>query len=176
MDTAATSVDARIKVVRGDITTLEVDAIVNAANAALCGGGGVDGAIHAAAGPALLEHCRTLGGSSPGNVTLTPAFQLPMKAILHAVGPVWRGGTKGESSQLRSCYATACALCQEHGLDSVAFPAISTGAYRFPRQDAARIAVEAVRNALTNNPRPQRVVFCCFSDGDARIYERILGR
>ena len=171
-----TPVENRIAVVQGDITTLEVDAIVNAANAALCGGGGVDGAIHRAAGPSLLEHCRALGGSRPGEVTMTPAFDLPMTAVLHAVGPVWRGGGHGEVSQLRSCYLKACALCQEHGLRSVAFPAISTGAYRYPRNEAAQLAVETVRSTLENHEFPARVVFCCFSEGDARIYRTALGR
>lgn len=169
-------VENRVAVVRGDITKLEVDAIVNAANASLCGGGGVDGAIQRAAGPALLEHCRALGRSRPGEVTMTPAFELPMTAILHAVGPVWSGGGRGEPAQLRSCYARACALCQEHGLQSVAFPAISTGAYRYPRKDAARIAVETVQSALDESPLPGLVVFCCFSEGDARIYRDVLGR
>ncbi len=174
--TPISPVESRISVVRADITTLDVDAIVNAANASLRGGGGVDGAIHRAAGPGLLEHCRTLGGSRPGEVTMTPAFNLPMKAILHAVGPVWRGGDHGELGQLRSCYSRACALCQEHGLQRVAFPAISTGAYRYPPAKAARVAVEAVRNALAAANLPTHVVFCCFSDGDARTYNKALGR
>lgn len=170
------SVENRISVVQGDITTLPVDAIVNAANASLCGGGGVDGAIHRAAGPALLEHCRTLGSSRPGQVTMTPGFDLPMTAILHAVGPVWSGGGRGEAGQLRACYAKACALCHEHELQSVAFPAISTGAYRYPLGDAAKIAVETVRNALSETALPARVVFCTFSDRDARMYRKVLGR
>lgn len=165
----------RVSVVQGDITTLEVDAIVNAANASLCGGGGVDGAIHRAAGPGLLEHCRTLGRSRPGEVAMTPAFALPMAAILHAVGPVWDGGARGEPEQLRSCYERVCALCAEHGLQSVAFPAISTGAYRYPRPSAARIAVETIRAALAQSALPSRVVFCCFSEGDARLYRAVLG-
>lgn len=170
------SVENSIAVVRGDITTLDVDAIVNAANASLCGGGGVDGAIHRAAGPALLEHCRTLGASRPGQVTMTPAFELPMTAILHAVGPVWSGGERGEPAQLRSCYGKACALCDEHELQSVAFPAISTGAYRYPPWEAARIAVETVRSALAERALPARVVFCCFSERDARLYRDVMGR
>lgn len=168
------TVDRRIEVVRADITTLEVDAIVNAANASLCGGGGVDGAIHRAAGPALLEHCRTLGGSQTGEVTLTPAFDLPMKAILHAVGPVWHGGSRGEAAALAACYAKACALCHEHQLGSLAFPAISTGAYRFPLQEATEIAISTVRQALKAHALPARVVFCCFSETDASMYRTLL--
>ena len=170
------SLENRIEVLRADITTLDVDAIVNAANASLCGGGGVDGAIHRAAGPDLLAHCRTLGGSRPGEVTFTPAFDLPMKAILHAVGPVWRGGNRGEPDLLRRCYLQACALCAQHDLASLAFPAISTGAYRFPRKQAARIAVRAVREALTAASQPARVVFCCFSESDAALYRTTLAR
>ena len=171
-----TALENRIELLRADITTLEVDAIVNAANASLCGGGGVDGAIHRAAGPELLAHCRTLGRSRAGEVTYTPGFKLPAKAILHAVGPVWRGGTSGEPAALRSCYAKACALCREHDLDSVAFPSISTGAYRFPLRKAAKIAVETVREALVQHERPTRVVFCCFSEGDLQVYRDVLGR
>ncbi len=168
--------DSRIEVVRADITTLQVDAIVNAANASLLGGGGVDGAIHRAAGPELLAHCRTLGGSKTGEVTYTPGFQLPAKAVLHAVGPVWRGGTQGEPDLLRSCYAKACALCAEHDLDSIAFPAISTGIYGYPLRPATEIAVGAAREALESGPLPARVVFCCFSEDDAAVYRDVLGR
>lgn len=168
------TVDNRIEVVRADITTLEVDAIVNAANASLCGGGGVDGAIHRAAGPELLAHCRTLGGSRTGEVTLTPAFDLPMKAILHAVGPVWHGGSRGEANALAACYSKACALCREHQLGSLAFPAISTGAYRFPLQRATEIAIATVRQALEAHALPARVVFCCFTETDASMYRTLL--
>lgn len=168
------SVDDRIEVVRADITTLDVDAIVNAANASLCGGGGVDGAIHRAAGPELLEHCRALGASQTGEVTMTPAFDLPIKAILHAVGPVWHGGSRGEVAQLTACYAKACALCRTHDLGSVAFPAISTGAYRFPLKQATEIAIATVRGALRAHALPARVVFCCFSETDASMYRTLL--
>ena len=168
--------DNRIEVVRADITTLDVDAVVNAANASLCGGGGVDGAIHRAAGPELLAHCRTLGGSKTGEVTYTPGFGLKAKAILHAVGPVWYGGHKNERALLRACYVKACALCREHDLHSVAFPAISTGAYRFPLREATEIAVGAVREALEAHPMPEKVIFCCFDESDADVYRRVLGR
>lgn len=170
------TVDNRIEVVRADITTLDVDAVVNAANASLLGGGGVDGAIHRAAGPELLAHCRTLGGSKTGEVTYTPGFGLRAKAILHAVGPVWRGGVQDEPELLRSCYAKACALCREHELQSVAFPAISTGIYGYPLRPATEIAVETVRYALQTHPLPARVVFCCFTESDADVYREVLGR
>ena len=166
----------RIEVVRADITSLNVDAVVNAANASLCGGGGVDGAIHRAAGPDLLAHCRTLGGSKTGEVTYTPGFGMKAKAILHAVGPVWYGGQRGERAHLRACYVKACTLCREHYLRSVAFPAISTGAYRFPLREATKIAVDTVIEALEAHPLPEQVVFCCFDESDADVYRRALGR
>ncbi len=164
----------RIEVVRADITTLDVDAVVNAANASLCGGGGVDGAIHRAAGPELLAHCRTLGGSKTGEVTYTPGFGLRAKAILHAVGPVWYGGDRNERALLRACYVQACALCREHDLHTVAFPAISTGAYRFPLREATQIAIEAVQEALQAHRVPHRVTFCCFADADVNLYRDVL--
>ena len=164
--------DGRVEVVQGDITTLDVDAVVNAANASLLGGGGVDGAIHRAAGPELLEACRKLGGAATGEVKLTPGFRLPAKYVLHAVGPVWHGGDRGEAELLKSCYRNALELAASHGLRSVAFPSISTGAYGYPIEEAAKIAQTTVRDFLRENARPERVVFCCFSARDRDVYER----
>jgi O-acetyl-ADP-ribose deacetylase (regulator of RNase III) len=163
----------RIEIVQGDITTLAVDAIVNAANASLLGGGGVDGAIHRAAGPGLLEECRALGGAGTGEVAMTGGHRLRARHVLHAVGPVWRGGGGGEDLLLAGCYRAAMSLAREHGLRSVAFPAISTGAYRFPLERATRIAIAEVRRALEADPGVEKVVFCCFSAGDAAVYERV---
>lgn len=163
----------RLTIVRGDITTLEVDAIVNAANASLLGGGGVDGAIHRAAGPQLLASCRTLGGARTGEAKLTPGFRLPARAVIHAVGPVYSDGAQGEDGLLASCYRRAIALCEEHGLTSVAFPAISTGAYGFPIERATRIALRTVGTALADAPAVERVVMCCFSPSDVEVYERV---
>ncbi len=164
----------RIAVVQGDITTLAVDAIVNAANASLLGGGGVDGAIHRAAGPALLEECRALRGARTGEAKITRGHRLPARHVIHAVGPVWQGGGSGEEDALASCYRTAMRLAVEHGLRSIAFPAISTGIYRFPLEQATRIAVAEVVRALEAATSVQQVVFCCFSAGDREVYERVL--
>jgi O-acetyl-ADP-ribose deacetylase (regulator of RNase III) len=157
-----------IEVCVADITTLAVDAIVNAANRALLGGGGVDGAIHRAAGPELLTECRTLGGCETGSAKITRGYKLKAKHVIHAVGPVWSGGDKGEDDLLASCYRTAIALAVEHHLTSIAYPAISTGIYRFPADRAARIAVGTVASEIAAAPRGMaRVVFCCFSEESA---------
>jgi O-acetyl-ADP-ribose deacetylase len=157
-----------IEVRIADITTLTVDAIVNAANRALLGGGGVDGAIHDAAGPELLTECRTLGGCDTGSAKITSGYKLKAKHVIHAVGPVWSGGDKGEDDLLASCYRTALALAAEHHLTSIAYPAISTGIYRFPADRAARIAVGTVASEIAAAPRGlSHVVFCCFSEESA---------
>jgi O-acetyl-ADP-ribose deacetylase (regulator of RNase III) len=164
------------EVMVADITTLRVDAIVNAANGSLLGGGGVDGAIHRAAGPQLLAECRTLNGCATGDAKITGGYGLPALHVIHAVGPVWRGGAEGEDDALASCYRRAIALCQTNGLASVAFPAISTGVYRFPADRAARIAVTTTIEALAGGAGPDRVIFCCFSDPSARLHAEALVR
>ncbi len=162
----------RLEVCVADITALEVAAIVNAANRTLTGGGGVDGAIHRAAGPELLAECRTLGGCETGSAKITRGYRLKASHVIHAVGPVWGGGDKGEEELLASCYRTALALAAEHRLASIAFPAISTGIYRFPPERAARIAVGTVADEVAATPRGiARVVFCCFSP-DAAAHHR----
>jgi O-acetyl-ADP-ribose deacetylase (regulator of RNase III) len=164
----------RVAVVEGDITTLAVDAIVNAANTSLLGGGGVDGAIHRAAGPNLLEECRRLGGARTGEVKLTGGHDLPARHVLHAVGPVWMGGGAREDELLASCYRGALRLAEEHGLRSVAFPAISTGVYAFPIERATRIAVGEILAAIARGTSVERATFCCFSSRDAEVYRRVL--
>jgi O-acetyl-ADP-ribose deacetylase len=164
----------RIGVVLGDITGLDVDVIVNAANSSLLGGGGVDGAIHRVAGPGLLEECRTLGGARTGEAKITKGHRLRARHVIHAVGPVWGGGTTGEDEALASCYREAMRLAAEHGCRSIAFPAISTGAYRFPLERATRIAVGEVKRALEAGGPVRKVVFCCFSPGDRDAYVREL--
>jgi O-acetyl-ADP-ribose deacetylase (regulator of RNase III) len=165
---------ARLEVIVADITTLRVDAVVNAANTSLLGGGGVDGAIHRAAGPGLLDECRTLGGCGTGGAKITSAYLLPARHVIHAVGPVWNDGRHGEDQALASCYARAIELCRNHGLASVAFPAISTGVYRFPAERAARIAVSTTIEALQAAPAVSRVIFCCFSDKSADLHAQAL--
>jgi len=165
---------ARLEVIVADITTLRVDAIVNAANLSLLGGGGVDGAIHRAAGPELLAECRTLHGCDTGDAKITRGYRLPAKHVIHAVGPVWHGGGQGEDELLASCYRRALELCRANGLTSVAFPAISTGVYHFPADRAAGIAVKTVAEALAAAPVVTRVIFCCFSDASGRLHEEAL--
>jgi O-acetyl-ADP-ribose deacetylase (regulator of RNase III) len=155
----------RISIVREDITTLTVDAIVNAANSSLLGGGGVDGAIHRAAGPELVEECRTLGGCPPGQAKITKGYRLKAKHVIHTVGPVWWGGGYNEDEILASCYRNSLSLALEHGLQTVAFPAISTGIYGFPVERAARIAGREVRHFLEEHDLPVQVILVCFSDG-----------
>lgn len=165
---------ARLEVLVADITGLAVDAIVNAANATLLGGGGVDGAIHRAAGPELLAHCRTLGGCETGGARMTPGFRLPARHVIHAVGPVWQGGGAGEDALLASCYRQSLALAEAAGLASVAFPAISTGVYGFPAARAAPLAVGAVLAHLQRPGSVTRVIFCCFSRDSADLHHDAL--
>ncbi|MBV6411783.1 MAG: O-acetyl-ADP-ribose deacetylase [Burkholderiales bacterium] len=162
----------RLGVVTGDITRLEVDAIVNAANESLLGGGGVDGAIHRAAGPELLAHCRTLGGCPTGAARITPGFRLPARHVIHTVGPVWHGGGHGEPALLASCYRHCFRLAREHGIRSLAFPAISCGVFAYPPDAAARIAAAECRQALADNPGLERVLLVAFDASMAAVLQQ----
>ena len=166
---------AKLELHRGDITKLDVDAIVNAANSSLLGGGGVDGAIHRAAGPELLEECRRIGGCPTGEARITRGYRLPARFVIHAVGPVYRGGTHGEPELLASCYRNALRLAVENGVRTIAFPAISCGVYGYPAGEAARIAVGETRQFLEHDRTLERVVFVCFGDEIAQAYEQALG-
>jgi O-acetyl-ADP-ribose deacetylase len=164
----------RISALQGDITRQKADAIANAANTSLLGGGGVDGAIHRAAGRGLLEECRTLGGCATGDAKITRGYNLSAKFVIHTVGPVWGGGTRGEDELLASCYRRSLEVAVANGAKSVAFPCISTGVYGFPQERAARIAVREVRKFLEGNESVEKVVFVCFLSRDFEIYSRLL--
>ncbi len=162
----------RIRLIKGDITKLAVDAIVNAANSSLLGGGGVDGAIHRAAGPELLAECRTLGGCPPGEARLTRGHRLPARHVIHTVGPVWRGGTAREPEILESCYRSSLGIASRERFREIAFPAIATGVYGFPREEAARIAIAAARAHLAREESPEEIIFVCFDDATLAAYRR----
>jgi O-acetyl-ADP-ribose deacetylase (regulator of RNase III) len=164
----------RIEIQKGDITKLKVDAIVNAANTSLLGGGGVDGAIHRAAGPELLEFNRKLGGCSTGEAKISPGFKLPAKFIIHAVGPVWDGGKNNEDKLLANCYKNSLKLARENKVKTIAFPAISTGVYRFPLERATKIAVDEVKKFLEKNESIENVIFVCFDEETYQVYKKIL--
>ena len=165
-----------IEIIQGDITQQDVDAIVNAANNTLLGGGGVDGAIHRAAGPALVEECRTLGGCPTGEARITAGYELRAKYVIHTVGPVWNGGTRDEAERLANCYRNSLTLASEHGVRSIAFPSISTGVYGYPIGKASKIAMTTVRKWL-DDPGPIELVrFVCFNGGDFEVYQRLVKR
>jgi O-acetyl-ADP-ribose deacetylase (regulator of RNase III) len=164
----------KLRALQANIVTLHVDAIVNAANSSLLGGGGVDGAIHRAAGPQLLEECRHLGGCRVGEAKLTKGYKLPARFVIHTVGPVWRGGGNDEPKLLASCYRNSLTIADEHGFQSIAFPSISTGVYGYPIEPAAKIAVETISEIISKKSNLNEVLFCCFSQKDLEVYESLL--
>lgn len=168
------SMESRIELVLGDITKVIADAIVNAANRSLLGGGGVDGAIHRAAGTALLEACRQLGGCETGKAKITGGFLLPARFVIHTVGPVWSGGNRNEVQLLASCYKNSLELARDQGCKSIAFPNVSTGVYHFPKREAARIAVAEVKKYLLHNNQPEKIIFVCFDEENFNLYEKLL--
>jgi O-acetyl-ADP-ribose deacetylase (regulator of RNase III) len=163
-----------LRALQANIVTLSVDAIVNAANSSLLGGGGVDGAIHRAAGPQLLEECRKLGGCKVGDAKLTKGYKLPARFVIHTVGPVWRGGENGEPELLASCYRNSMAIAVKNRIKSIAFPSISTGVYGYPIELAAGVAVKTIRNAIGQPSKIEEVLFCCFSQKDLEVFESLL--
>lgn len=163
---------SRLTVITADITTLDVDAIVNAANSSLLGGGGVDGAIHRMAGPELLAECRRLNGCKTGDAKITKGYRLPARHVIHTVGPVWHSGEKGEPELLASCYRRSLEIARDHGLKTIAFPSISTGVYGYPKDEAARIAVRTCAEFLAANDLPDTVTFCCFDDAARRMHDQ----
>jgi O-acetyl-ADP-ribose deacetylase (regulator of RNase III) len=168
-------VRTRFRVVHGDITRLDVDAVVNAANTTLLGGGGVDGALHDAAGPELLEACRRIGGCPTGEARITPGFRLKARWVIHAVGPVWNGGSRGEPALLASCYEQSLRLASRHEIETIAFPAISTGAFAYPLELATDVALATTRRVSAGEGGPREIVFCCYSAEHLAVYQRKLG-
>ena len=166
--------DNRIELIQGDITKLAVDAIVNAANQSLLGGGGVDGAIHRAAGPGLLEECRSIGGCPTGEARITRGYNLPAKFVIHTVGPVYHGGKYGEAEKLASCYRSSLKLAVDNGLKTIAFPNISTGVYGYPKEEASQLAIAVVKQFLAGDETIEKVVFCCFDYENYSLYHRLL--
>lgn len=165
---------AELTVLKGDITELDVEAIVNAASPSLMGGGGADGAIHHAAGPELLQECKGLGGCETGDAKITKGYNLPAQYVIHAVGPVWGGGEKNEPELLKSCYQRCLEIAGEKGIKTIAFPCISAGIFRFPKEKAAQIAVSTVRECLNTVPDIEKIIFVCFNDVDFKIYQSLL--